>query len=54
VHKIAPQAKVVFMSGYPDEIIARHGVLEAGYVLLQKPFVAAELLETVRGVLDRA
>jgi two-component system, cell cycle sensor histidine kinase and response regulator CckA len=54
VHKIAPQAKVVFMSGYTDEIIARHGVLEAGYVLLQKPFVAAELLETVRGVLDRA
>ncbi|HEU4488554.1 MAG TPA: response regulator [Actinomycetota bacterium] len=54
VHKIAPQAKVVFMSGYTDEIIARHGVLEAGYVLLHKPFVASELLETVRGVLDRA
>ena len=54
VHKVAPEARVVFMSGYTDDIIARHGVLDGGYELLQKPFMAAELLETVRGALDRA
>jgi PAS domain S-box-containing protein len=54
VHKVAPEARIVFMSGYTDDIIARHGVLNGGYELLQKPFMAAELLETVRGALDRA
>jgi len=54
VHKIAPEVKIVFMSGYTDDIIARHGVFEGSYELLQKPFVAAELLETVRWALDRA
>ena len=53
VHKIAPETRVVFMSGYTDDIIARHGVLEGSYELLQKPFVAAELLEKVRGALDQ-
>lgn len=54
VHKVAPDARVVFMSGYTDDIIARHGVLEGSYQLLQKPFMATELLETVRGALDHA
>ncbi|MDQ5874826.1 MAG: response regulator, partial [Actinomycetota bacterium] len=54
VHKVAPDARIVFMSGYTDDIIARHGVLDGGYELLQKPFMAAELLETVRGALDHA
>jgi len=54
VHKVAPEARIVFMSGYTDDIIARHGVLEGSYELLQKPFMAAELLETVRGALDHA
>jgi two-component system, cell cycle sensor histidine kinase and response regulator CckA len=53
VHKIAPETRIVFMSGYTDDIIARHGVLEGNYELLQKPFVAADLLEKVRGALDR-
>jgi CheY-like chemotaxis protein len=54
VLKVAPEARIVFMSGYTDDIVARHGVLEGNYELLQKPFVAAELLATVRGALDHS
>ncbi|MDQ3661772.1 MAG: response regulator [Actinomycetota bacterium] len=54
VQKVAPEARIVFMSGYTDDIIARHGVLEGSYDLLPKPFMAAELLETVRGALDHS
>ena len=49
-----PGLPVVFMSGYTDEIIARHGILEEGEVLIQKPFDAKELLARVRQTLDAA
>lgn len=48
-----PSTRVLFISGYPDETIARHGVLGAGITLLQKPFSSAELATAVRRVLDR-
>lgn len=47
-----PETKVLFISGYPDDAIARHGVLEAGIVLLQKPFSSAELARRIRQLLD--
>lgn len=40
------------MSGYTDDQISRHGVLEPGIVLLQKPFTPAELVRRVGEVLD--
>jgi hypothetical protein len=40
------------MSGYTDDLIAQHGVLEADVVLLEKPFTKDALLRKVRGVLD--
>jgi hypothetical protein len=40
------------MSGYTDDVIARHGVLEPGIAFLQKPFTAFGLAEKVREVLD--
>jgi hypothetical protein len=43
---------VLFMSGYTDETIAHHGMLEPGVVLLQKPFTASGLLRKLREVLD--
>lgn len=46
--------RVLYMSGYPDDIIGHHGVLEAGTHLLQKPFLEADLLRTLRKVLDVA
>jgi PAS domain S-box-containing protein len=49
---IAPQAKVLFTSGYSDEVIVRHGHLEQDMPYIQKPFGAAELLHRVREILD--
>jgi PAS domain S-box-containing protein len=47
-----PEAKVIFMSGYTDDAIVRHGVLEAGTPYLQKPFTPFTLAAKVREVLD--
>jgi signal transduction histidine kinase len=49
---LRPEAKVVYMSGYTDEALGRHGVLEPDVVLLQKPFRFAELADRIREVLD--
>lgn len=45
-------AKVLFMSGYSDEKIAHHGILDPGVALLQKPFSPEVLIRKVRDVLD--
>ncbi|MBN2625472.1 MAG: PocR ligand-binding domain-containing protein [Spirochaetales bacterium] len=44
--------KYLFMSGYTDDIIARHGILEEGIQFIQKPFSSRELADAVRDVLD--
>jgi signal transduction histidine kinase/CheY-like chemotaxis protein len=44
--------KVLFMSGYEDDTIARHGVLAEGTHMIGKPFSAAHLVRKVRDVLD--
>jgi PAS domain S-box-containing protein len=48
----APQIRVLFMSGYTDNVIAQGGVLEAGVSFLQKPFSPRALAAKVREVLD--
>ena len=45
--------RVLYMSGYTDDAIVRHGVLAAGIDLLPKPFAVAQLLARVRELLDR-
>jgi len=50
--KLHPQMKVLYMSGYTDDTIVRHGVLEAGVPFLQKPFAPEVLAQKVRVVLD--
>ncbi|MEX2157623.1 MAG: response regulator [Gemmatimonadales bacterium] len=47
-----PDTKVLYVSGYTDDAIVQHGMLEAGLHFLQKPFTPAGLAAKVRGVLD--
>jgi len=47
-----PKLRVLFMSGYTENIIAPHGVLEGGFYFVQKPFSLKELARKVREALD--
>jgi len=49
-----PDLRVLFMSGYTDDAVIRHGVLGAGTAFLQKPFAPAALVQRVRESLDLA
>jgi PAS domain S-box-containing protein len=46
--------KILFISGYTDNAIVHHGVLEPGTAFVQKPFYAQAFLERVRMILDAA
>jgi two-component system cell cycle sensor histidine kinase/response regulator CckA len=47
-----PDTKVLYVSGYTDDAIVHHGMLEPGLDYLQKPFTPATLARKVRDVLD--
>ena len=47
-----PALRVLFMSGYTDDVIAHRGALETGTLFIEKPFSAAALLGSVRRALD--
>ena len=48
-----PEIKILYMSGYTDNAIVRHGVLEKGINYIQKPFTMEGLARKVREVLDK-
>jgi len=50
---LRPDARVIFMSGYTDDAVTRHGVLERGSAYVQKPFTPDAIARKVREVLDR-
>jgi len=52
IRPLRPGLRILYMSGYTDDAILRHGVLEDGIPFLQKPFTPEELARKVREVLD--
>ncbi len=48
----SPQTKIVYMTGYTDDMVVQHKVLEPGVQLLQKPFTRTDLALKVRSTLD--
>lgn len=51
--KVRPNLRVLYMSGYTDDTVLRHGVLEAEVAFVAKPFNAESLALTLRETLDR-
>jgi signal transduction histidine kinase/ActR/RegA family two-component response regulator len=47
-----PETRVLYISGYTDDTVFRHGVLEGGVAYLQKPFNLAALAQKIREVLS--
>jgi CheY-like chemotaxis protein len=50
---LRPDLKVLYMSGYTDNVILHHGVLEAGIDFIQKPFSVQGLASKIRMLLDK-
>lgn len=50
--RIRPDMRVLFTSGYTDDVIVHHGVLDAGVNFIAKPFDSAELARGIRRALD--
>ena len=48
-----PKMKVLYMSGYTDNAIFHHGVLEEGVNYIQKPFTIDGLMKKMKEVLDK-
>jgi len=47
-----PALRALFMSGYTDDAVVRHGLLEADVAFIQKPCTPQELARKIRSVLD--
>jgi PAS domain S-box-containing protein len=52
IEKERPDTKVIFMSGYTDDVISSYGVLDPGVNFIQKPLAPITLAIKIREVLD--
>lgn len=48
-----PDIKVLFQSGYTDDMVVRYGILHAEVAFLQKPFTIDTLAKRIRDLLDQ-
>jgi two-component SAPR family response regulator len=53
VAELRPKTKVVYMSGYTDDALGHHGVLDPDIILLAKPFTPESLMNSLRLALDQ-
>ena len=52
IKEIHPETTILYMSGYTDDIISKHGVLEEDVHFLNKPFTSSVLATTIREILE--
>lgn len=53
LESLQPKPKILYISGYTDDVIVHHGLMNANAAFLQKPFTPTTLLQKVREVLDK-
>ena len=52
VTKARPDIKTLFMSGYTNDVLSKHGMLDTGVTLIDKPFTTDTLANKIRSLLD--
>lgn len=52
IHQLTPDLKTIFLSGYTEDAIVHHGVLEEGITFVQKPVSSKDLLTKIKKLLE--